>query len=96
MDIVQSEDITALSKITPNIFPMAWGDENAELSEDDTKDLEKLMSMSTSVINFLWIGLGIVFGIVLIIAGSVICNLTIRQVQKSEKEHVMQPLKNQF
>ena len=55
------------------VFPLLWLDESGEMSEEDEKDYKKAITHPLNVVDGVLIGIFMVGGALLFLAGTVLC-----------------------
>ena len=69
----QSSFIEKLTNFPELVFPVAWGDENAQVDEETADEFKKIVYGADRLVLGLSVGLGFVLGGILFFAGIFMC-----------------------
>ena len=70
----QIPELSVLSNVSKMVFPVVWFDEYATLSEELQAEYVKTVTKPLNIVNGVTIGLGIVLGALLVVAGGILCH----------------------
>ena len=71
--VAKIPELDLLANVDDVVFPLLWLDEYATLTEEDEKDYHKALTKPLNIVDGITIGIGMVFGSLLVVAGIVCC-----------------------
>ena len=69
MPLTRIEKLDLVANVPTLVFPVLWADETAELDSTTAEDFKSMVLMPQKIVDGVAIGLGIVLGAVLFVAG---------------------------